>query len=262
MHPLLMGNSIMKIISWNVNGIRAASSHGCIDWLKKEQPDILCVQETKAHPDQLSEELTAPEGYRSVWASARKKGYSGCAVFYKKEFQSVNLLGEERFDDEGRVQLLGNGDFTLINAYFPNSQNEGRRLDYKLDFCNALLRKCTALRKAGKNIILCGDFNIAHTPIDLARPKQNEKNPGYLPEERQWMTEFLANGYVDTFRMFTSEGEHYSWWSYRMNARAKNIGWRIDYFCVNSEFSSHVKDAFILDGVTGSDHCPVGIVLG
>ena len=251
----------MKIISWNVNGIRAASQHGLLDWLGKAQPDILCLQETKAHPDQLTDDLIAPEGYRSIWVSAQKKGYSGCAVYCKKDFLSVNLLGEKRFDDEGRVQVLEHRDFTLINAYFPNSQDGGKRHDYKLDFCDAILRKCNTLRKAGKNVIICGDFNIAHTPLDLARPKQNEQNPGYLPEEREWMTDFLANRYVDTFRMFNTGGGNYSWWSYRMNARAKNIGWRIDYFCVNSEFSPHVKDAFILGEVTGSDHCPVGILL-
>ena len=249
----------MKIISWNVNGIRAAANKGFSDWLIRTQPDILCVQETKAHPGQLSGELTAPKGYRSAWVSAKRKGYSGCAVYYKNDFLTVNPLGIDTFDDEGRVQLLERDEFTLINAYFPNSQDAGKRLDYKLAFCNAVLKKCNALVKAGKNVIICGDFNIAHTPIDLARPKQNEENPGYLPEEREWMTGFLKNGYVDTFRMFNQEGGNYSWWSYRMNARAKNVGWRIDYFCVNEAFRSKVKNAFILDEVTGSDHCPVGI---
>ena len=251
----------MKIISWNVNGIRAALKKGLIDWLAEANPDIFCVQETKAHPEQLSEDLLTPAGYKSVWASAEKPGYSGCAVYYKQNFLSVSELGVKRFDDEGRVQILEHKDFTLLNAYFPNSQEAGKRLDYKIDFCETMRKKCNVLREAGKNIVICGDFNIAHTPLDLARPKQNEQNPGYLPEEREWMTKFIDNGYVDTFRMFNREGGHYSWWSYRMNARAKNIGWRIDYFCVNEELSSFVNNAYILDEVMGSDHCPVGIEL-
>lgn len=252
----------MKIISWNVNGIRAAENKGFTDWLVKTDPDILCVQETKAHPDQLSKSLIAPGGYRSVWTSAERKGYSGCAVYCKNESVSMSGLGEKRFDDEGRVQMRDFDRYVLVNAYFPNSQEGGKRLDYKLDFCETVRKKCNELRSAGKNIVLCGDFNIAHTPLDLARPKQNEQNPGYLPEEREWMTKFLADGYVDTFRMFNREGGNYSWWSYRMNARARNVGWRIDYFCVNRAFSSQVKSAFIMNEVMGSDHCPVGIELG
>ena len=249
----------MKLISWNVNGIRAASKKGLLDWLAEAGPDIFCVQETKAHPEQLTEDLLSPQGYKSVWASAERRGYSGCAVYYKKEYLSVSGIGLKRFDDEGRVQILEFDSFTLLNAYFPNSQDAGKRLDYKIDFCEAVRSKCNALRKAGKNIVLCGDFNVAHMPIDLARPKQNEKNPGYLPEEREWMTKFLDDNYVDTFRMFNTEGGHYTWWSYRMNARAKNVGWRIDYFCVNREFKSRVKSAFILSDIMGSDHCPVGL---
>ena len=251
----------MKIISWNVNGIRAAITKGLMDWLAKAKPDILCLQETKAHPEQLTGDLVSPEGYGSVWASAEKRGYSGCVVYYRKECRSAGVLGVKKFDDEGRVQILEYDNFTLINTYFPNSREAGRRLEYKLDFCEAVRKKCNTLCTAGKNIVICGDFNIAHTPLDLARPKQNEQNPGYLPEEREWMTKFIGNGYVDTFRMFNKDGGNYSWWSYRMNARAKNIGWRIDYFCVNKEFSSQVRDAYILSGVMGSDHCPVGIEL-
>jgi exodeoxyribonuclease-3 len=246
-----------KIASWNVNGIRAASQKGMIEWLLRFKPDILCVQETKAHPDQLSKEILSPTGYTSAWAWAEKKGYSGVGVYCRKKPLAVSNLGIKKFDSEGRTHILEYDNFTLINAYFPNSRDAGARLGYKLDFCNAILKKCNALRKAGKNIVLCGDYNIAHTPIDLTNPKANENNAGYLPEERAWMTKFLKNRYVDTFRMFTKEGGHYTWWSYRFNARAKDIGWRIDYFCVNEEFQSSVKKSIILKDVMGSDHCPV-----
>jgi exodeoxyribonuclease-3 len=166
-------------------------------------------------------------------------------------------MGIKRFDDEGRVQVLEYPAFTVINAYFPNSQEAGARLEYKLDFCNSLLSFAKKLVKQGKNILICGDYNIAHTAIDLARPKQNEQNAGYLPEEREWMDKFIRAGFVDTFRVFTPGPGHYSWWSYRANARANNVGWRIDYHCVNQAFQPKVLGAEILTTVHGSDHCPV-----
>ncbi|NBB91098.1 MAG: exodeoxyribonuclease III [Spirochaetes bacterium] len=250
-----------RIYSWNVNGIRAAARKGFFDVLTNSDADIFCVQETKAQPDQLSEDFIIPDGYHSYWSSAERKGYSGVAVFARTEPLSVSRMEIPRFDSEGRALILEYPDFTLIGAYFPNSQEGGRRLDYKLDFCNTIHGICDELDAAGKHIVLCGDYNIAHKPIDLANPKQNEKNAGYLPEEREWMETFTGAGYLDTFRMFNSEPGHYSWWTYRANARARNIGWRIDYHCVNGAAAPRVKSADILPEIYGSDHCPVVLEL-
>jgi len=252
----------MRIISWNVNGIRAVEKRGFVEWLERESPDVLCLNETKAEPGQLSPNLVNPRGYRSAWASAKKRGYSGVALYSKIEPQDVRFMGKAEFDDEGRTLAADFKDFTLIAAYFPNSQDAGARLDYKLAFCDAMLRMCNALVKKGRHILLCGDYNIAHTPIDLARPKENEGNAGYLPEERAWMDKFTKAGYVDTFRHFhPGETGQYTWWSYRMNARERNVGWRIDYHCVDRAFLPRVKSSVIRADVEGSDHCPVEIVL-
>ncbi len=245
------------IVSWNVNGIRAAVRNGFTDWLGKNAPDIVCLQETRVLPDEIAPELRQPDGYQAFWHPAQRKGYSGVAIFSKNEPLSVSPIGVEEFDVEGRVLALEFKGFTVVNAYFPNSQPERARIDYKLAFCDAILNFCNGLRDSGKNVVLCGDYNIAHTEIDLARPKENEENPGYLPEERAAMTKFLASGYVDTFRHFTKEGGHYSWWSYRGNARANNVGWRLDYHCVNKDFMAKVKSSTISSDVTGSDHCQV-----
>jgi exodeoxyribonuclease-3 len=250
-----------RIYSWNVNGIRAAARKGFFNVLTNSNADIFCVQETKAQPEQLSEDFIAPDGYHSYWSSAERKGYSGVAVFSRTEPLSVSRMEIPRFDSEGRALILEYPDFTLIGAYFPNSQEGGRRLDYKLDFCDSMRAICDELDTAGKHIVLCGDYNIAHKPIDLANPKQNEKNAGYLPEEREWMETFTGAGYLDTFRMFNTEPGHYSWWTYRANARARNIGWRIDYHCVNGAAASRVKSAGILPEIYGSDHCPVVLEL-
>lgn len=250
-----------EILSWNVNGMRSVLRKGFLEWFEKARPDILCLQETRVYPDDLTAEQRAPKGYTSYWMPAEKKGYSGVGVYVKKEPLSVSPLGKKEFDAEGRVQLIEYKDYTIVNAYFPNSQPERRRIDYKLKFVSAIKRLCNKLVRNGTHVILCGDYNIAHREIDLARPKQNENNPGYLPEERDAMTKFLKTGYVDTFRHFCPEPGHYSWWSYRANARAKNVGWRIDYHCVNKELLPRVADARIHDEVMGSDHCPVGIVI-
>ena len=246
-----------KIISWNVNGVRAAVKKGMLQWLEKNQPDILCIQETKAQVDQLDPELINPAGYKSYWQSAERKGYSGVATFVKKKPLSISILGKKEFDSEGRVQILTYEKLTIINAYFPNSQEAGQRLDYKLGFCKSLLAYCNKLKKSGKNVLICGDFNIAHKEIDLKNPKTNMDNPGFLPEERAWMDKFIKKGYVDTFRIFNQGPGHYTWWSYRFQARKRNIGWRIDYNCVNEEFKPQVKESIILKDVLGSDHCPV-----
>jgi len=250
-----------RILSWNVNGLRAAVRNGFLEWLHREEPDVLCLQEARALPTDLPPEVLEPKGYHAFWQPARRKGYSGVAAYVKKEPRRVDTMGVPAFDDEGRVQLLEYKAFTVVNAYFPNSQPERARIDYKLDFCQAITKLCAALRKKGRHIVLCGDYNIAHEEIDLARPKENVNNPGFLPEERAAMTAFLKAGFVDTFRHFVKEGGHYSWWSYRGRTREKNIGWRLDYHCVNREFMPRVRDAYILPDVTGSDHCPVGITI-
>ncbi len=250
-----------RIASWNVNGIRAAGEKGLFSWLHARKPDILCLQETKAQSDQLSADFLEPDGYRSFFISAKKKGYSGVAIYTREKPRSVSPLGVAEFDREGRILAAEYGDFILVNAYFPNSQAEGARLSYKLEFCQAIRAFCDALVADGKDVIVCGDFNIAHKPIDLTHPKANEGNPGYLPEERAWMDSFIGAGYVDTFRIFTSEGGHYTWWSYRMNARGKNVGWRIDYHCVNQGMRERVREAVILPEVTGSDHCPIELTV-
>ncbi|MEI6857780.1 exodeoxyribonuclease III [Psychrilyobacter sp.] len=247
----------MNIYSWNVNGIRAIQKKGFVEWVLKESPDILCIQETKAQIEQLEARLTQIDGYKTYFFSAEKKGYSGVAVYTKVEPLNIRNMDIQEFDFEGRYIELEYKDFNLINCYFPNSQSEGRRLDYKLRFNIAIMERCNKLVDLGKNIILCGDLNVAHREIDLTNPKKNEKNPGYLPEERDWMTKFLDCGYIDTFRYIKPEETKYSWWSYRSKGREKNIGWRIDYHIVNESFVNNIEDAVILNDVMGSDHCPV-----
>ncbi|MDR3146444.1 MAG: exodeoxyribonuclease III [Treponema sp.] len=257
----------MRILSWNVNGIRAVEKRGFIPWISKESADVVCIQETKASPGQLSPELLQPRDgkgrpYFSYWASAKRKGYSGTAIYSKTEPRDLRFMGISAFDDEGRVLRADFKDFILICAYFPNSQDGGARLGYKLDFCAAMREHCDSIVAAGRHVLLCGDYNIAHTPIDLARPKENEGNAGYLPEERAWMDTFTAAGYTDTFRHFhPGQGGHYSWWSYRAGARERNVGWRIDYHCVDRGFMPGVAASIIRPDVDGSDHCPVQIEL-
>lgn len=250
----------MKIISWNVNGVRAAQKKGLMDYIAGSNADIVCIQESKAQLDQLSKDITHPENYRSWWHSAERKGYSGTAFWAKKEPDNVEQLGIEEFDTEGRMQIIHYADLVILNGYFPNSQAEGARLDYKLRFNQAVKTRADMLVSQGKTVIVTGDFNVSHKPIDLARPKENEKNPGYLPEERAWMDSFIDGGWTDTFRMFEEGPNHYTWWSYRGGARPKNIGWRLDYFCVNDAAKERVHSSKIHADITGSDHCPVGLV--
>ncbi len=253
-----------SVISWNVNGIRAAEKKDFLGWLNTENPDVLCIQETKACKEQLSDALLAPNlahgKYYTYWASAEKKGYSGTAIYTKEKPLNVRTMGVKEFDCEGRVIVADYDDFSVISAYFPNSQAEGKRLGYKLEFCDAMLEFCNSLRKENRNFILSGDYNIAHKEIDLANPKGNEKNPGFLPEERTWMDKFTSEPFVDTFRHFCKDPEHYTWWSYRTRARDRNIGWRIDYHCVNEEFMPKIQSSTILSDVMGSDHCPIKII--
>ncbi len=253
----------MRLYSWNVNGIRAAEKKGFVPWLLETGADVVCVQETKAQPGDLSEPLRSPDGYHSVWHSASRRGYSGVATYFRKgaEPVAVDSLGIRKFDDEGRVQVLDFGSFVLVNAYYPNSQPERARIKYKLDFCRAIVQLGRELREAGKPVIVCGDFNIAHREIDLARPKQNVENPGFYPEERRAMDRLLRAGYVDTFRHFAPESGHYTWWSYRTNARARNIGWRLDYHVMDEALLPRLQEAKIHASVMGSDHCPVSITI-
>ena len=251
-----------KIISWNVNGIRAVEKKGFLEWLFTESPDVLCLQETKAKKEQLSEAILSPilqnVSYKTYWSSAIKSGYSGVAIFSKEEPKDVKCIGIKEIDDEGRVLIAEYANFSLISAYFPNSQEEGKRLSYKLFFCDEILKLCNKIKEK-KPVILCGDYNIAHKPIDLSNPERNQGNPGYLPEEREWMTSFIEAGYTDTFRHFCDLPEMYTWWSYRFHSREKNIGWRLDYACVNESFIGHVSSSTIMKDVMGSDHCPIKI---
>lgn len=251
----------MKIISWNVNGIRAVVRNRFLEWIKETDADIVCVQEVKVSAGEFTETIASPEGYRGIWHPAKRPGYSGVAVFVRVEPLSIATMGIKEFDEEGRVQVLEYPEFVLLNTYFPNSRRDHSRLPYKLQFFEALTQFCNEIRDAGKNVIICGDFNVAHEEIDIARPKQNVKNAGFLPEERAAMTQFLEHGYIDTFRYFNKEGANYTWWAYFFNAREKNIGWRIDYFCINKEFLPHLKESTILCDVMGSDHCPIRIVV-
>lgn len=253
----------MKFLSWNVNGIRAIQKHGFLDFLSRESPDFLSIQETKAQEDQLDLFIRSPKGYTSVWHSAQKAGYSGLGVYFRKDPESIRHgMGIPEFDNEGRVLTLEYSNFALVNSYFPNSQREGLRLPYKLAFCVNLRTYLDQIRARGKHVILCGDYNIAHTEDDLANPKTNQDNAGFLPEERQWMSEFLdpgPAGYVDCFRKFSQGNGHYTWWSYRPGIRQRNIGWRLDYHCVDRPYSDRVRRAWHLPEIKGSDHCPVGL---
>ena len=250
----------MRILSWNVNGIRAAYKKGFLDWLKEEDPDILCIQETKAHPDQLTDDLRNPEGYESYFSSAEKKGYSGVAIYTKQKPKKVEHgFGIKKFDSEGRILVAEYPKFVLMSIYYPNGKASAERLKYKMEFYDAFLKFTNKLKKQGKNIIVCGDVNTAHKEIDIARPKENEKISGFLPEERAWIDKFLSNGYLDTFRMFNNEPDNYTWWDQITRARERNVGWRIDYFYISESLKKKIKDAFIMSDVMGSDHCPIGI---
>jgi len=255
----------MKLISWNVNGIRSAARKGLLEWLQKEQPDILCLQETKADPEQLEGELVRPPGYEAVFAPAKRRGYSGVATFWRKDAAPVSEprlgMGIERFDREGRLIATEHKDFVLVNSYVPNSQADLARLDFKIDFCDSLLAYCNTLRERGKPLIACGDFNAAHTGLDIHPKEAIDGRAGYHPRERQWVSELVERGYVDIFRKFCPEGGHYTWWNYLFKARQANIGWRIDYFFVTEDLAERVEDAYHLPEVKGSDHCPVGLLL-
>ena len=249
----------MRLISWNVNGIRAAMGKGFLDFAREQSPDILCVQETKMQEGQAEVPL---EGYHQYWCSAEKKGYSGTAVFTKEEPISVTKgIGIEEHDREGRVLTAEYGEFYLVNVYTPNAQDGLKRLDYRMAWDDAFRDYLKGLEKA-KPVITCGDFNVAHREIDLKNPKTNQKNAGFTPQEREKMTRLQEAGFIDTWRHFYPDLEGvYSWWSYRFNARKNNAGWRIDYFLVSDALEKALKGAEILTDVYGSDHCPVGLTI-
>jgi len=252
----------LTICSWNINGIRAAHSRGSLDWFRERRPDILCLQETKASLEQLPDGLREVEGYHVFYTAAERKGYSGVGLYSKPQPLNIkNGFAMPRFDGEGRTLIADYGKFALFNIYFPNGKQSKERLRYKLEFYEAFLDYAEGLRAKGKGIVACGDFNTAHREIDLARPKENSKVSGFLPEERAWMDEFVSHGYVDTFRMFNQEPGHYTWWDLKTRARERNIGWRIDYFFVSEEMRNNVKSSYILGDVMGSDHCPICIEL-
>lgn len=258
----------MKLITWNVNGLRAVQKKNFSQWFDNEVADIVCLQEIKVSRDQIltDETLIHPGGYSSQWHSAEKAGYSGLVTYSKTEPLDVRAgLGGVEFDREGRWLetdfKIGLSEITVINSYFPNSQRDHARLDYKLAFCRAAEERLQALRASGKSVVICGDFNIAHKEIDLKNPKTNMKNAGFLPEERAWLDRFAELGWVDTFREFEPGPNHYTWWSYRPGVRAKNIGWRLDYFFANPEMKDRLKGAWHCPDVMGSDHCPVRLQL-
>jgi len=245
----------LKFISWNVNGIRAVIKKGFYDFMDEYNPDIICIQETKAHKEQV--DLKLPNYPYQYWNSAVKKGYSSTAIFSKKEpLNIINDMGIEEHDQEGRIITLEFEKYYLVTVYTPNSKRELLRLDYRKIWDKDFLAYMKKLEKV-KPVIFCGDLNVAHTEIDLKNPKTNHFNPGFTDEERSGFTNIVNNGFIDTFREFNKEGGHYTWWSYMFQARAKDIGWRIDYFCISESLKSKLKDSYILKDVMGSDHAPI-----
>ncbi len=252
----------MKITTWNVNGYRAVLNKKALDWVDDFEPDILCLQEIKVKPEQLTDETRERQGYKSAWNSAERPGYSGTAAFFKQEPLEIQKgLGFPEFDNEGRVLRLQYPDFYLYNIYFPNGGQENLRVPYKLDFYAKLLEICLEQIKKGENLIITGDFNTSHNEIDIARPKENANNTGFMRIERDWIDKYIENGLVDAYRELYPDKVEYTWWSMRLNARPRNIGWRLDYFMVNKEFMSRVEDVVVHGEIMGSDHCPVTLYL-
>ncbi|MBN2008814.1 exodeoxyribonuclease III [candidate division KSB1 bacterium] len=252
----------IKLISWNVNGIRAVHRKGAFDYLLETKPDIACIQETKAHPEQLEPPLNQLDGYHVYFSSAERKGYSGVALYSKFAPLKVETgFGIDKFDSEGRTLIAEYNDFILFNIYFPNGKQSKERLQYKMDFYDTFLNYVKPLKDAGKHLVICGDVNTAHKEIDLSHPKANEKTSGFLPEEREWIDKLLAAGFIDALREYHQEPELYTWWDVRTGARARNIGWRIDYFYISDHTRDRLNNAAIHPEVMGSDHCPISIEL-
>jgi len=249
----------MKLLSWNVNGVRAALKKGLLDWMRKSQADVICLQETKAHPGDV-QHVAWPAGYQAHWNSAAKKGYSGTVVFTRAEPLSVSDgIGAAAHDQEGRVITAEFADFFLVNVYQPNSQRGLTRLDYRTRTWDPAFLKYLKKLEKRKPVVFCGDLNVAHTELDLTNPKTNRRNAGFTDEERENFSALLKRGFVDTFREFEKGPGHYTWWSQMMNCRARNIGWRVDYFIISAALRPRLKRAWISPAILGSDHCPVGI---
>ena len=252
----------MKIISYNVNGIRAALSKGFMDWFETEMPDVIHIQETKALQEQVNVDMLRMYGYQIHWFAAEQRGYSGVATFTKiRPKQVIKGIGNEFFDKEGRFLRLDFDDFTLINSYFPSGTSGDARQEKKEEYLELVLNYTNELRKTHPNIIISGDYNICHKAIDINHPEKHETMSGFLPQERAWMDRFVESGFVDSFRQFNTQPEQYSWWSYRGGAKFKNLGWRIDYHMVSTPLAAQLKSARIIPEVSFSDHCPVVVEL-
>jgi exodeoxyribonuclease III len=253
----------MKIITWNVNGLRAALGKGILEWIKAQDADVVCLQEIKARPDQIEDELLRPlSGYDLIWNPAQRPGYSGVLTLTRQTPHEVQLgLGIDEFDGEGRLIATRFPGFWLYNIYFPNGQRDYGRLDFKLRFYDTLLTQCRELHGAGERLVLTGDFNTAHSDIDLRNPKENANTSGFMPVERAWIDRYLEHGFVDAYRALYPERVQYTWWTYRFNARPRGIGWRLDYYLVTGNLYPIVEDVIIHEEVPGSDHCPVTLLI-
>jgi exodeoxyribonuclease-3 len=248
----------MKLLTYNVNGIRAALGKGLLDWIKSVDPDIICLQETKAQPDQLPLFDFEEAGYNNYWHSAQKKGYSGVAILTKRKPDNIYYgLGNEKYDNEGRFLRADYGDVSVVSVYHPSGTTGDERQAFKMEWLEYFQNYINELKKTRPNLILCGDYNICHKPIDIHDPIRNAHSSGFLPEERAWISGFIESGFIDSFRYFNQEPKQYTWWSFRANARAKNLGWRIDYNMVSKPLESKLKRAVILPEAKHSDHCPV-----
>ena len=253
----------MRITTWNVNGLRAVLNRGGLDWIQHQPPDVLCLQEIKARPDQLTAvQRQVFDGFYQFWNPAERPGYSGVSTLARQEPQEVRIgLENELFDVEGRVILSRHADLSLFNIYFPSGQRGLERVAFKLDFYACLLERVDQLHAEGENVILCGDFNTAHQEIDLRNPRQNVATSGFMPEERAWVDKYLEHGLVDAYRALYPERVQYTWWTYRVGARQRNVGWRLDYFLVSASLLQRVQDVIIHEEIEGSDHCPVSLIL-
>jgi exodeoxyribonuclease-3 len=252
----------MKLISFNVNGIRAAIKKGLLDWLTNINADIVCFQETKANQNQIEIDDFRKIGYHVYWNPADKKGYSGVTVLTKIAPHNITLgMGSQKFDNEGRIIKLDFETFSLINTYFPSGSSGSERQAYKLEYLKAFFEYIVNVKKTTSNIALCGDFNICHQPIDIHNPNSNKNSPGFTPMEREWLSKLLDHGFIDTFRYFNKEPHNYSWWSLRSKSRDKNLGWRIDYFLTSYSMKNILKSASLMHDVYYSDHCPISLEL-
>lgn len=253
----------MRITTWNVNGLRAVLNRDGFTWLDVHAPDVLCLQEIKSRPEQINDDhMQIFSSYQTYWNPGQRPGYSGVLTMSLNDPLSIQIgLGSDRYDSEGRVILTEYEGFYLFNVYFPNGQRDQGRLSFKLDFYADLLALCDRMHSEGKNLIICGDFNTAHQEIDLRYPKQNQKTSGFMPEERAWIDIYLSHNLVDAYRAIYPDRVQYTWWTYRLNARARNIGWRLDYFLVSKQLMPRIKDVIIHEEIPGSDHCPVTLVV-